>query len=421
MRKNNDNGLKKAGTVSLEDVVAYIRACGVVGDKDADRIADAVAAKIAETAGCGGCDADARVGRVYVNKAETVVAGPGVCCGAGARVEAAADHAADRVADRAAGRVADRAADHAGYTTAPSTFGGPASGVGVASRYYLKVLANGEVFCPYTDRRFLPAQYLRLMALYDNNVDAAIAERYDLKRVWKTLRYELIGLDWMRTHWRAAYDERSVFFPLEDVRGMVRDYLEKLREDLLDMSKCRYVKHGGRYTRRLPGLGHMTLWTRETTKESVSANDSHTTTTVDTVTMTPFLANTVKGIDKCLRRLEFSASYSSVAEVIDEMPKISLWKYGHGHATRNWQPMAWRLAFKKAGAYYTLKSLIRDGIVKFSSDDGTVDTVAGGLAALRAAIREEAYVIHAILKRSMAKAGTSAARIVDRVVNKARK
>ena len=409
MRKNNDNGLKKAGTVSLEDVVAYIRACGVVGDKDADRIADAVAAKIAETAGCGGCAADARGSRVYVNKADTVVAGPGVCCGAGARVEAAAAHAADR------------AADHTGYAPTLSTFDGPESGVGVASRYYLKVLANGEVFCPYTDRRFLPAQYLRLMALYDNNVDAAIAERYDLKRVWKTLRYELLGLDWMRTHWRAAYDERSVFFPLEDVRGMVRDYLEKLREDLLDMSKCRYVKHGGRYTRRIPGIGRMTLWTRETTKESVSANDSHTTTTVDTVTMTTFLASTVKGIDKCLRRLEFSASYSSVANVIDEMPKISLWKYGHGRATRNWQPTAWRLAFKKAGAYYTLKSLIRDGIVKFSSDAGTVNTVAGGLAALRKAISEEAYVIHAILKRSMSEAGTSAARIVDRVVRKARK
>ena len=410
MRKNNVDGLKKAGTVSLEDVVAYIRACGVVGDKDADRIADAVAAKIAETAGCGGCAADARVSRVYVNKADTAVAGPGVCCGVGARVEAAADHAADH------------ASDHAGYAPTKSAVGGPASGVAVASRYYRKVLANGEVFCPYTDRRFLPAQYLRLMALYDNNVDAAIAERYDLKRVWKTLRYELLGLDWMRTHWRAAYDERSVFFPLEDVRVMVRDYLEKLREDLLDMSKCRYVKHGGRYTRRIPGIGHMTLWTRETTKESVSAHDSHTTTTVDTVTMTTFLADIIKGIDKCLRRLEFSASYSAVAGVIDEMPKISLWKYGCGHhATRNWQPTAWRLAFKKAGAYYTLKSLIRDGIVKFSSDAGTVDTVAGGLAALRAAINEEAYVIHAILKRSMTEAGTSAARIVDRVVNKARK
>ena len=405
MRKNNVNGLKKAGTVSLEDVVAYIRACGVVGDKDADRIADAVAAKIAETAGCGGCAADASGSRVYVNKADTVVAGPGVCCGAGARVEAAAANAAD----------------HAGYAPTKSVVGGTASGIATSSRYYRKVLANGEVFCPYTDRRFLPAQYLRLMALYDNNVDAAIAERYDLKRVWKTLRYELIGLDWMRTHWRAAYDERSVFFPLEGVRGMVRDYLEKLREDLLDMSKCRYVKHGGRYTRRLPGIGRPTLWTRETTEESVSADDSHTTTTVDTVTMTTFLADIIKGIDKCLRSLEFSASYSSVADVIDEMPKISLWKYGHGRAARNWQPTAWRLAFKKAGAYYTLKSLIRDGIVKFSSDAGTVDTVAGGLAALRAAINEEAYVIHAILKRSMSEAGTSAARIVDRVVNKARK
>ena len=78
---------------------------------------------------------------------------------------------------------------------------------------------------------------------------------------------------------------------------------------------------------------------------------------------------------------------------------------------RNWLPKAWKEAFKRQGAYYTLKSLIVNRHVRYTTESGswnrkvteTADTPREGLVKLRGLLSSDApaYVIHAILKKSI--------------------
>lgn len=278
------------------------------------------------------------------------------------------------------------------------------------SKWYNAVLQNGEVWTPYTSRRFLPAQYLGLMLAFGGNIDAAIARRYSLRDCWRLLDTEIEKLIFMESHWRTAFAERSKFLPVETVREIFLQYLYGLRNNINDRSKCQFNSRTGEFWRKIQGEGRVELWKQE--KEVLDGNNGARTETVS-IAPTEWLERLNAKIDSAERRVSGCRSYATALDILrNSMPTVSMgtFKDQEGH-TRFWLPKAWKEAFKRQGAYYTLKSLVVNCHVRYTTEDGNwrnrTQEMSGsareGLNKLRALLdtKAPAYVIHAILKKSI--------------------
>lgn len=277
------------------------------------------------------------------------------------------------------------------------------------SKWFNAVLQNGEVWTPYTCRRFLPAQYLRLMQSA-SSIDAAIARSYDMRNMFRLLEDELGNLVFMETHWRSAYAERSKFLPMDTVREIFRQYLDGLYENINDRAKCTFNKKRGEYWRRIRGVGDVTLWTEKTTSSDGDFGAFSKTTSVKP---SDWLLETNAKIEVARSKLKKCYDYNDALDLLRKhMPQISMGVFKDSEGMyRNWLPKAWKEAFKRQGAYYTLKSLVMNRHVQYTTELGSwrrkvttmADTPRDGLNSLKKLLASEApaYVIHAILKKSI--------------------
>lgn len=282
--------------------------------------------------------------------------------------------------------------------------------IATSSKWYNMVLQNGEVWTPYTSRRFLPAQYLGLMLQGKGNIDAAIARRYSLRDCWRLLDTELEKLVFMDRHWHTAYVERCRFLPVKTVQEIFREYLNALEENINDRSKCTLSKKSGEYHRRIQGEGKVVLWTQEQTSKT---GDNGAVTETMSIEPTRWLEDLNDKIKEARARLPRCMSYAKLLDLLrDYMPQVSMGTFKDSEGcTRSWLPKAWKAAFKKQGAYYTLKSLVVNCHVRFTTEDGdwrrkvvkACESARDGLDKLVALSAEEvpAYVVHAILKKSI--------------------
>lgn len=278
------------------------------------------------------------------------------------------------------------------------------------SKWYNTVLQNGEVWTPYTSRRFLPAQYLGLMLNYDGNIDAAIARRYSLRDCFRLLDNEIEKLIFMESHWRVAFLERSRFLPIETVCAIFSQYLTGLKENINDRSKCTFNSRTGVFWRKIQGEGRVDLWVQKKTEKSGDNGARSETVSIEPL---EWLERINDKIDLAERHVSRCTSYAKALEILRRyMPTVSMgtFKDQDGY-TRYWLPKAWKEAFKKQGAYYTLKSLIVNCHVRYTTETGTwrsmnvtaADSAREGLNKLHALLDTSApaYVIHAILKKSI--------------------
>lgn len=282
--------------------------------------------------------------------------------------------------------------------------------IAITSKWYNAVLQNGEVWTPYTSRRFLPAQYLGLMLQGRGNVDAAIARRYSLRDCWRLLDTELEKLIFMDRHWHTAYVERCRFLPVKTVQEIFREYLDALEENVNDRGKCTFSKKSGEYHRRIQGEGRVVLWTEVRTSKN-GANGAVTETM--SIEPTRWLEDLNDKIQDAKAKLPRCTSYAKLLDLLrDCMPQVSMGTFKDSEGcTRYWLPKTWKAAFKKQGAYYTLKSLIVNCHVRYATEDGdwsnrtvkACENARDGLDRLVALSAEDvpAYVVHAILKKSI--------------------
>lgn len=282
--------------------------------------------------------------------------------------------------------------------------------IAITSKWYNAVLQNGEVWTPYTSRRFLPAQYLGLILQGKGNVDAAIARRYSLRDCWRLLDTELEKLIFMDTHWHTAYVERCRFLPVKTVQEIFREYLDALEENINDRSKCTYSKQSGEYRRRIQGEGRVVLWTKAETSKT---GDNGAVTETTSIEPTRWLEDLNDKIVEARAKLPRCASYAKLLDLLRNcMPQVSMGTFKDSEGcTRYWLPKAWKAAFKKQGAYYTLKSLIVNCHVRYATEDGdwsnrtvkACESARDGLDRLAELSAEDvpAYVVHAILKKSI--------------------
>lgn len=278
------------------------------------------------------------------------------------------------------------------------------------SKWYNVVLQNGEVWTPYTSRRFLPTQYMGMMVAYDNNIDAAIAHRYSLRDCFKLLDTEIEKLIFMRDHWRTAFAERSRFLPIETLRTIFTQYLGGLKDNINDRTKCAFVKRTGAFWRKIQGVGKVDLWVQ---KEEEKTGDNGFSKSTVSIEPTDWLVDLNGKIEQAERKVSVCNTYENALNILrNYLPHVSMgtFKDRDGH-TRYWLPKAWKEAFKRQGAYYTLKSLVVNCHVRFATEDGgwrnrrttVADSAREGLNKLKALLdtNAPAYVIHAILKKSI--------------------
>ena len=97
---------------------------------------------------------------------------------------------------------------------------------GQNSKYYGKVMADGHIFNPYLDRRFLPAQYLSMIKNeYNYSAYTAIKNNYSYMYSIEWLIKEVDKLAFLEKADKVAFEERRVFLKPEDVYFIVRDYV----------------------------------------------------------------------------------------------------------------------------------------------------------------------------------------------------
>lgn len=293
-----------------------------------------------------------------------------------------------------------------------------------SSKWYNVVLQNGEVWTPYTSRRFLPAQYLSLMLQYDGNINAAIACRYTMRDMWRLLDTELEKLVFMDMHWHSAFVERRRFLPIETVKAIFREYLEGLEQNINDRTKCVFKKGTGEYWRKIQGEGRVVLWKEELTSQD-GPNGANTETKA--IEPTPWLVRLNDQIRTAMAKVAQCTTYAKALSVLRAfMPKVSMGTFRDANGrVRFWLPKAWKAAFMKQGAYYTLKSLVVNCHVRYTTEEDDwhnrkVETAANareGLDRLAKLSDEEvpAYVVHAILRKSIEASKFDVAKFLRRV------
>ncbi len=277
------------------------------------------------------------------------------------------------------------------------------------SKWYNTVLQNGEVWTPYTSRRFLPAQYLGLMHRANGNIDAAIARTYTLRECFRILENEIGNLVFMRDNWRTAFAERSMFLSVEDVAKICLQYLDALHDNLNDREKCKFNKRGNVFCRYIKGEGVVKLWTK---RETDVKGDNGEQTHVTSIAPTKWLTDVNEQIRICRNHANSLSSYEEALDLVRRMPHVCMGTFLDGeNRVRYWLPKHWKECFKKEGAYYTLKSLVVNRHVRFTEESGdwrrketvACETAREGLDKL-ARLRGRdvpAYVVHAILKKSI--------------------
>ena len=293
------------------------------------------------------------------------------------------------------------------------------------SKWFQKVLQDGEVWTPYTNRRFLPAQYLHLMHEFNGNMSKAVAVRYTMSDVFKLMDTEIEKLIWLANHWKTAFAERSQFLTVADCVKIFKEYLVSLRDNVNNRGLCTFSKRSGEFCRRIQGYGKVALWTYE--KQTEEGNNGAVTVTEDTQP-TAWLIKVNAQIEISLKKLAKCESYEKALSILrDDMPHVSMGTYKDQQGgVRNWIPKHWKECFLRAGAFYTLKSLVVNCHVRFTTEEGgmlrhrrtiVAESARAGRDGLHKLLRDNSpsYVIHAILKKSMSESGLDLGKFLRKI------
>lgn len=284
------------------------------------------------------------------------------------------------------------------------------------SRFYNTVLANGELWNPYTFRRWLPRQYLAHMAAFDNCVDRAYGRTISSRKMLKFLADECEKLAYIENRYRIQFEERRKFLTIEDVRCIVRSYVRHGIERLDNRSLCvegKKTKKGQiLYSDILDGR-MKEMWVHEVIDTDMPHGETHT---VSGWKKSELNAEATEALQTAMTMANVAETYTGIREAVLHLPVLHIKSHDSSGAESTWLPSRFKEMYKKTGAYYTLKSLIVSGHIVFHDEPGLymhrhVDTCPfpvgsekacrWSLDKLLSCIDREGYELHAILKRSM--------------------
>lgn len=116
------------------------------------------------------------------------------------------------------------------------------------SRFYRQTMADGHTFNPYIHRRFLPAQFRRnIRAAGYSGIREYVRRSYDWNYVVRFLCEECAKLALLERRDKEAFQERSQFFTLDDIKAILDEYVcEVFRAlELAKLTPYTYYTHNG--------------------------------------------------------------------------------------------------------------------------------------------------------------------------------
>lgn len=104
---------------------------------------------------------------------------------------------------------------------------------GQNSRFYGQMMTDGNIFNPYIHRRFIAAQFYRLVVRHGiDGMRDAVAREYDWKYAIDQVKKECHKLANLERHDRAAFAERSMFFTLDAIVSILFDYVQQVHVEI---------------------------------------------------------------------------------------------------------------------------------------------------------------------------------------------
>lgn len=265
------------------------------------------------------------------------------------------------------------------------------------SKFYGKELC-GFMYNPYLVRRFIPAQFMSMMNEFKGNVNKSIQCRYNYIDAMEFLREECNTLSMLQKRDPIAFEERLQFWNVDDIKHIFIKYFN----DVKDYVRQR-VQHSRGKNFDVSRLGTVKV----TTSEVVIKHKAVYQYSFDE-------KEVFKRIDMLISDLMKCISYKQISDTMAGFKFIKI----PSNITRNWEynyairkgsyvykknyngfalPHRFVENFKKAGAYYTLKSLIMFDDVTFEGYKGR-DAIVHLRYLLNMIPNNEAYKFYAKLK-----------------------
>lgn len=223
------------------------------------------------------------------------------------------------------------------------------------SKFHGKIMADGYVFNPYLHRRFLPAQYLKMIN-HKSGLEGFLRENYAFKYSIDYTRKEVRKLAFLQKNDSSAFAERSQFFTLDVVKKIMSDYVVKVKSAIACARK--YDEKNVIFNKR---------------KYKIDS---------------PELQNMLNRLNVFAEQVNGAYSYSKMQNILDGFNYIKM----HDKTKKSQDFIH---AYKKAGAYYTLKHLFMFEDLEWTISPST------SLGTLRKLLDAgyEGYQFHAMLKQ----------------------
>ena len=192
---------------------------------------------------------------------------------------------------------------------------------GKKSRFYGQTMADGHIFNPYIHRRFVASQFRDLVKRYGLlNLRSEVARIYDWKYALEQVSSECGKLALLQRRDPEAFAERSQFYSLPRVKGILLDY-ESQAQRQIDKAAALNVKAASFY---LPGYGVVR-------RENVRPLKHR--------------------FETFRQSVNICGSYAALKKVVEDVDFLEL-------DCRLALPESFATAYVEAGAYYTLKHAI---------------------------------------------------------------
>ena len=121
---------------------------------------------------------------------------------------------------------------------------------GKNSRFHGQMMADGHVFNPYIHRRFIAAQFHRLVVRHGiDGIRDAVAREYDWKYAIEQTKKECHKLANLERHDRVGFEERSMFFTLNAICNILSDYVGGVHKEIDEAVANANKRKGGIYIR----------------------------------------------------------------------------------------------------------------------------------------------------------------------------
>lgn len=246
----------------------------------------------------------------------------------------------------------------------------------------------GYAYNPYMIRRFLPAQFMKLVKKYNGNVHKGITKEYPYMYSIKFTLEEVRKLAMLERRDRIAFDERKMIFTVDKCRNIftkyIDDVIKTLNEKMNDF--VNYNRVGKEYKDSIKGFGWITIGTVEETIVNHKVVKIMNTTQ-DFKTIIDHLKNMREALNPIYSKL----TYKDIYKIMSVNPLINI-------PAETKKSKDFMDCFIKAGSYYTLKQqLMFDEDVFFKGHNGRM-----AVSTLKYYLDDGAkgYQIYAMLKEA---------------------